>query len=253
MSRPSSSRPRTTLCISSQVGCAQNCQFCFTGRMGLQGNLSTAQIVEQVPALPTLRMQSPGCPELWSHSHARLWQPGPPSIAASACLQYSIRSHGRAPEDAAGILHVVHRISRCSAWGDSCMWGYCAPSDVCTQGTGSSSAPQRVIISMLCMAWLQVVEARRHVAVHHARVASGALPPAQQIAPITNVVFMVRARTASQCSSSGSMSQPTLLSPFYSHTSARKHLCRVATSPGAVKGCCDKEITCPEWPSCSSL
>lgn len=29
-------RPRTTLCISSQVGCAMNCQFCFTGRMGLK-------------------------------------------------------------------------------------------------------------------------------------------------------------------------------------------------------------------------
>ena len=41
-------RPRTTLCVSSQVGCAQNCQFCLTGRMGLRGNLSTAQIVEQV-------------------------------------------------------------------------------------------------------------------------------------------------------------------------------------------------------------
>ena len=31
-----------------QVGCAMNCQFCYTGRMGLLGNLSTAQIVEQV-------------------------------------------------------------------------------------------------------------------------------------------------------------------------------------------------------------
>ena len=61
VSRPSSGRPRTTLCISSQVGCAQNCQFCFTGRMGLQGSLSTAQIVEQVPAPPLRRMQCPGC------------------------------------------------------------------------------------------------------------------------------------------------------------------------------------------------
>ena len=52
--RPRSSRPqRTTLCISSQVGCAQNCQFCLTGRMGLRGNLSTAQIVEQVTPLLT--------------------------------------------------------------------------------------------------------------------------------------------------------------------------------------------------------
>jgi hypothetical protein len=25
-------RGRTTVCVSSQVGCAMNCQFCFTGR-----------------------------------------------------------------------------------------------------------------------------------------------------------------------------------------------------------------------------
>jgi adenine C2-methylase RlmN of 23S rRNA A2503 and tRNA A37 len=46
--RSGGQRARTTLCISSQVGCAQNCQFCFTGRMGLRANLSTAHIVEQV-------------------------------------------------------------------------------------------------------------------------------------------------------------------------------------------------------------
>lgn len=40
-------RGRTTVCVSSQVGCAMNCQFCFTGRMGLKRNLSTAEIVEQ--------------------------------------------------------------------------------------------------------------------------------------------------------------------------------------------------------------
>jgi 23S rRNA (adenine2503-C2)-methyltransferase len=42
------SRKHITLCVSSQVGCAMNCQFCYTGRMGLSGNLSTAQIIEQV-------------------------------------------------------------------------------------------------------------------------------------------------------------------------------------------------------------
>ncbi|KAF6259257.1 hypothetical protein COO60DRAFT_1270164 [Scenedesmus sp. NREL 46B-D3] len=41
-------RKHVTLCVSSQVGCAMNCQFCYTGRMGLSGNLSTAQIIEQV-------------------------------------------------------------------------------------------------------------------------------------------------------------------------------------------------------------
>ena len=39
---------RYTCCLSCQVGCAQNCQFCATGRMGLMANLTTAQIVEQV-------------------------------------------------------------------------------------------------------------------------------------------------------------------------------------------------------------
>lgn len=37
----------STVTVTVQVGCAQNCQFCYTGRMGLLGNLTTAQIVEQ--------------------------------------------------------------------------------------------------------------------------------------------------------------------------------------------------------------
>ena len=39
---------RTTLCISSQVGCGMACPFCATGQMGLTRNLSVAEIVEQV-------------------------------------------------------------------------------------------------------------------------------------------------------------------------------------------------------------
>ncbi len=39
---------RTSLCISSQVGCAQACDFCATGRMGIAKNLSAAQIIDQV-------------------------------------------------------------------------------------------------------------------------------------------------------------------------------------------------------------
>ena len=41
-------RNRTTLCISSQVGCGLACSFCATGQMGLTRNLSTAEVVEQV-------------------------------------------------------------------------------------------------------------------------------------------------------------------------------------------------------------
>ena len=39
---------RNTLCISSQVGCAMGCTFCYTAKMGLQRNLTTAEIVDQV-------------------------------------------------------------------------------------------------------------------------------------------------------------------------------------------------------------
>ncbi|MBK9258948.1 MAG: 23S rRNA (adenine(2503)-C(2))-methyltransferase RlmN [Polyangiaceae bacterium] len=39
---------RTTLCVSSQVGCARACSFCETGRLGLSRQLSTGEIVDQV-------------------------------------------------------------------------------------------------------------------------------------------------------------------------------------------------------------
>ena len=38
----------TTLCLSSQVGCAAACEFCATGHMGIAQNLSAAQILDQV-------------------------------------------------------------------------------------------------------------------------------------------------------------------------------------------------------------
>lgn len=42
---------RTTLCISSQVGCAADCRFCFTGLLGVKRNLTAGEIVGQVLAL----------------------------------------------------------------------------------------------------------------------------------------------------------------------------------------------------------
>jgi 23S rRNA (adenine2503-C2)-methyltransferase len=42
---------RTTLCISSQVGCAVDCQFCFTALMGLKRNLTAGEILGQVLAI----------------------------------------------------------------------------------------------------------------------------------------------------------------------------------------------------------
>ena len=42
---------RATICVSSQVGCAGNCQFCLTARLGLQRNLSAGEIAGQVIAV----------------------------------------------------------------------------------------------------------------------------------------------------------------------------------------------------------
>jgi 23S rRNA (adenine2503-C2)-methyltransferase len=46
---------RTTLCISSQVGCAVDCRFCFTGLLGARRNLTAGEIVGQVLAIASDR------------------------------------------------------------------------------------------------------------------------------------------------------------------------------------------------------
>ena len=41
-------RDHHTLCVSSQVGCAMNCRFCRTAKLGLTRNLTSAEIIDQV-------------------------------------------------------------------------------------------------------------------------------------------------------------------------------------------------------------
>ncbi len=43
---------RATLCVSCQVGCKMNCLFCQTGKQGWHGNLTAADILNQIYALP---------------------------------------------------------------------------------------------------------------------------------------------------------------------------------------------------------
>jgi 23S rRNA (adenine2503-C2)-methyltransferase len=42
---------RATICVSSQIGCAVNCQFCLTAKLGLQRNLTVGEIAGQVVAV----------------------------------------------------------------------------------------------------------------------------------------------------------------------------------------------------------
>jgi 23S rRNA (adenine2503-C2)-methyltransferase len=48
---PARSWNRATICISSQVGCAVNCQFCLTALLGVKRNLEAGEIVGQVCAI----------------------------------------------------------------------------------------------------------------------------------------------------------------------------------------------------------
>ncbi len=52
---------RSTICISSQVGCAVDCQFCLTALLGVKRNLTAGEIVGQVCAV--LKDQNVSPPE----------------------------------------------------------------------------------------------------------------------------------------------------------------------------------------------
>lgn len=43
---------RATACVSCQVGCKMNCLFCQTGKQGWHGNLTAADILNQLYAMP---------------------------------------------------------------------------------------------------------------------------------------------------------------------------------------------------------
>ena len=51
ISRVPSTRRRATICVSSQVGCAVNCRFCFTALLGVKRNLEAGEIVGQIVAV----------------------------------------------------------------------------------------------------------------------------------------------------------------------------------------------------------
>ena len=51
--------PRATICVSSQVGCAVDCQFCMTALLGVKRNLSAGEIVGQICAVLNDQRVSP--------------------------------------------------------------------------------------------------------------------------------------------------------------------------------------------------
>ena len=48
---------RHTLCISSQIGCSVDCDFCATGKMGIIRNLNCGEIIQQLISISAERKQ----------------------------------------------------------------------------------------------------------------------------------------------------------------------------------------------------
>lgn len=44
-------RNRSTVCVSTQVGCKMGCLFCMTGKQGFQGNLTAGEILNQIQSI----------------------------------------------------------------------------------------------------------------------------------------------------------------------------------------------------------
>jgi 23S rRNA (adenine2503-C2)-methyltransferase len=55
---------RTTLCLSSQVGCARGCAFCETGKLGLSRQLTSGEMIDQVRIARALLARTSREPEL---------------------------------------------------------------------------------------------------------------------------------------------------------------------------------------------
>jgi len=58
-SGPSPRFDRATICVSSQIGCAVDCQFCLTATLGMSRNLHAGEIVGQVEAVLNDRKVAP--------------------------------------------------------------------------------------------------------------------------------------------------------------------------------------------------
>lgn len=82
---PWEDRKKSTLCISSQVGCRQGCTFCMTGRMGKLRNLSADEILSQV--FHAMKETRAGFRKLYAIDNIVFMGMGEPADNANAVLR----------------------------------------------------------------------------------------------------------------------------------------------------------------------
>jgi 23S rRNA (adenine2503-C2)-methyltransferase len=90
---------RTTLCISSQVGCARACAFCETGRHGFERQLSTGEIIDQVRLARAEWARTGGTPPLSNLVFMGMGEPfdNLPEVLRAIRLLTDERAFGFAP------------------------------------------------------------------------------------------------------------------------------------------------------------
>ncbi len=93
---------RSSVCLSTQVGCAADCAFCATGRLGLTRNLTTAEILDQGYRGSRYSFGYPACPRLEDRATlVELLEPGRIGVVLSEELQLH-------PEQSTDALVVHH-------------------------------------------------------------------------------------------------------------------------------------------------
>ncbi|WP_338046613.1 23S rRNA (adenine(2503)-C(2))-methyltransferase RlmN [Polyangium spumosum] len=90
---------RTTLCISSQVGCARACAFCETGRLGLERQLAAGEIIDQVRLARAIFHEAGGAPPLSNLVFMGMGEPfdNLPEVLRALRLLTDDRAFGFAP------------------------------------------------------------------------------------------------------------------------------------------------------------
>jgi len=64
-------KPRATVCISTQAGCAMGCPFCATGQAGFRGQLGLGEVVRQVTVMQRLLQDDDVAPATSARSQER--------------------------------------------------------------------------------------------------------------------------------------------------------------------------------------
>ncbi len=106
---------RITLCLSTQVGCALGCTFCYTGSLGLTRNLSVAEIVNQICAANAY-LQRQGRPKLTNLVYMGMGEPlhnydaVVKSIEIATCNDGLQVSHRKITVSTAGLLPQMERL-----------------------------------------------------------------------------------------------------------------------------------------------